>query len=244
MTIAVLGYDFPHKKTVDVLLRLSMAGENAVVLAAGWQSLPGRSAVRTTVRKQSQHPRDIASWLDFEYVATPHDSSDCLRRLQAADVGVVAGARILSPEAVEAPAMGVLNLHPAELPSVRGLDSLLWSVLLDVPLGVSAHVVDQHVDCGRLVRFEPIDVLVGDTVFDLSERLYEKQLEMLMPALARLRAGVSGESLEGQGQVRSRMPSDVAESVGSETMAEYIAAHGKKVEEPEPKRPDRLVVSS
>jgi phosphoribosylglycinamide formyltransferase-1 len=243
MTIAVLGYDFPHKKTVDVLLRLSMAGEDAIVLAAGWQSLPG-SAVRTTVRRQSQHPREIAAWLGFEYFATPHDSSDCLKALLAAEVGVVAGARILSAEAVVAPAMGVLNLHPALLPSVRGLDSFLWSVFLDVPLGVSAHSVDQHVDCGTLIRFEPIEIRVGDTAFDLSERLYEKQLEMLVPALASIRAGLPAKSLEGQGQVRSRMPADVARTVGSVAVAEYIAARSETLEEPKTEHPATLVVSS
>jgi methionyl-tRNA formyltransferase len=228
MTIAVLGYDFPHKKTIDVLLRLSMAREEVVVLAASWQSLPG-SAVRTTVRSRVQHPRDIAAWLGFTYVAAPHDSSDCLGELHAAEVAVVAGARILTAEAVDAPSMGVLNLHPAMLPSVRGLDSLLWSVLLDLPLGVSAHVIDEHVDCGKLIRFEPIDLLADDTAFDLSERLYEKQLAMLVPALASMRAGDPTTSLEGQAPVRGRMPVDMAEMVVSETMAGYIVARSERV---------------
>jgi methionyl-tRNA formyltransferase len=213
-----------------------MAREEVVVLGASWQPLP-RSAVRTSVRSQVQHPRDIAKWLGFKYVATPHDSSVCLRELNAAEIGVVAGARILTAEAVNAPSKGVLNLHPAMLPTVRGLDSLLWSVVLDLPLGVSAHVIDEHVDCGRLIRFEPIDILVDDTVFDLSERLYERQLEMLVAALASIRAGVPTTSLEGREPVRRLMPVSMAEKVDSEIMARYIAARSERVHQPNGERP-------
>ncbi len=230
MTVVVLGYDFPHKKTIDVLLRLSMSGEEVVVVAAGWQALPA-SAVRTAVRRQIQHPKDVAAWLGYEYVASPHDSADCLRKLDSAEIGVVAGARILTAEVIRAPKLGILNLHPALLPAVRGLDSLLWLVYLDVPLGVSAHIIDEHVDCGRLIRFEPVDIMSGDTVFDLSERLYDRQIEMVVPTIASMRATTHAKPLEGEGQVRGRMSAGMAKMVISRRVPEYIAARSKGVEE-------------
>ena len=72
---------------------------------------------------------------------------------------------------------------------MRGLDALLWSIQNDVALGVTSHLIDSRVDAGRVLERRKIPLFRDDTLFDLSERLYEVQLEMLIEALRRALSG-------------------------------------------------------
>ena len=101
-------------------------------------------------------------------------------------VGVIAGARILCPETIAALPGGILNLHPGLLPNARGLDALLWSIYDGCRLGVTAHIIDRHVDAGRIVQQVAISEHHNDALVDLAERLYQTQLEMLPGALAEM----------------------------------------------------------
>lgn len=196
--VVVFAYDFPHRKTQDVLLRLFLDGVRVdAVLAAPRValSIPAPS-VRTKVRgAQALHPRDVAARLGADYVVLAHDGPEIGRVLaeRAPSLGVIGGARILPREVIEAFAVGVLNLHPGLIPEVRGLDALLWAVRGDHPLGVTAHLVDERVDAGAVLATETIRVAQDDTPFDLSEKLYHAQLGLLRPALER---AVSGERLD------------------------------------------------
>ena len=104
----------------------------------------------------------------------------------------MAGARILKQRVIDCFSIGIINFHPGLIPEARGLDAMLWSVLRDVPLGISAHLIDEHVDAGRLLLRQLIPIAADDTALDLSERLYEYQLDMLEPAVE---AALAGEGI-------------------------------------------------
>lgn len=194
MSIVVFAYDFPHVKTEDVLTRLFTEQQPvALVLAAPRVELgiPG-ATVRTKVRRApAYHPRDLSDRLGFPYVSAPHDSESAAAAIRESGgtVGLVSGARILGPEIIGLFEHGIVNMHPGLIPEVRGLDALLWAVLKDVPLGVTAHLIDARVDAGSVLARETIPVRPDDTVFDLTERLYRKQLDMLVPAVQDALAG-------------------------------------------------------
>lgn len=104
-------------------------------------------------------------------------------------MGVIAGARILKPQVIDQFKIGIINLHPGLIPEVRGLDAMMWAIYHDLPLGVTAHLIDHRVDAGRILLRKPIPLFPDDTLLDLSERLFEYQLEILGDAIERALLG-------------------------------------------------------
>jgi len=186
--LVVFAYNFPHKKTVDVLLHLFAHG-----YPVGWVlaadpvplSIPP-PAVRTKIAHYVPlHPQIVAERLGAQYVVAPHNSQLVEQLLSEIkpELGVIAGARILKDFVINKFRIGIINLHPGLLPEARGLDAMLWSIYKDIPLGVTAHLIDESVDAGRLLLREEIPIFADDTLLDLSERLYDYQLKLLAPAL-------------------------------------------------------------
>jgi phosphoribosylglycinamide formyltransferase-1 len=186
----IFAYDFPHKKSQDVILRLIASGRKPkAVLAAPPVALEvPPPAIRVKPRHADLvHPGALCDALGIEYVVVDHRSDTCLLVLDElrSELGVVAGARILPPPVLERFPLGVINLHPGLLPQVRGLDALQWALYRDQPLGVTSHLIDARVDAGWILERREIEVHHDDTLVDLGLRLYETQLAMLDGAIAR-----------------------------------------------------------
>ncbi len=196
LNLAVFAYNFPHKKTQDFLTRLFLEGYKITVVVAADPvklNIPP-STIRTKIRHGTpMHPRAISESIGAEYHVLPHNSPECVNLLKSkrCELGVIAGARVLKSTVIDSLPAGIINFHPDLIPEARGLDSLLWSILDDVPLGVTAHLIDRHIDRGTVLLKRTIPVLADDTVFDLSEKLTDLQLEMIGPAIE--------AALEGQG---------------------------------------------
>ncbi|MDR9392595.1 MAG: formyltransferase family protein [Trueperaceae bacterium] len=225
--VVVFGYNFPHKKTQEVLLHMYARGLRIdTVLAADpvTLSIPP-STRRTKIRHRGLiHPREVAAAVGAEYIVLPHNSAEAAAFLQEArpKLGVIAGARILRACVIEPFELGVINLHPGLLPNVRGLDSMLWAIHDGLPLGVTSHLIDARVDAGRVLIRRPIDVLEDDTLLDLSERLFETELELIAPSVAASLDG-SGELLRGLPPSRGKMPPQVEQFVVEELFQDYRA---------------------
>jgi methionyl-tRNA formyltransferase len=192
--IGLFAYNFPHKKTVDFIVR--MLAEQIpidVIIAADAVKLPiHESSVKTKIRHQELiHPKLLADRLGIRYEVHPHNSEEAVNLVKemGLDIGIIAGARILKEPVINAFRSGVINFHPGMLPEVRGLDALLWSVHFNQPLGVSAHLINRQIDAGLLLEKKKLRIYEDDTVFDLSERLYEYQLGMIRSALDKTIAG-------------------------------------------------------
>lgn len=188
--VVVFAYNFPHRKTQDFLFRLFAEGiEVSDVFAADPVELsipPGQ--IRTKVRHAGLvHPRKVAEAIGSRYHVIPHRGSELIGLLKELNpsIGVIAGARILKSDVISQFERGIINFHPGLIPEARGLDALLWSVYNSVPLGITSHLIDHRVDAGRILERRKISILHDDTVFDLSERLYETQMDMLSEAIKR-----------------------------------------------------------
>ncbi|MDB4908859.1 MAG: formyl transferase domain protein [Gemmatimonadetes bacterium] len=184
----VFAYDFPHKKTQDVILRLVASGVTpAAVIAAPPVDLHlPPSALRVKARHVGLvDPSALCAALHIEYHVVDHRSSECLMELDLLDttLGIIAGARILPRSVIERFSRGIINLHPGLLPATRGLDAMQWTIYRDLPLGVSAHLIDHRVDAGALLLTQQIDEYPDDTLVDVSLRLYETQLDVLPEAI-------------------------------------------------------------
>ena len=88
------------------------------------------------------------------------------------DLIIFAGGNILRKPLLEVPRLGVLNVHLALLPEVRGMSSPEWSLLNQVPVGVTVHYMDAGIDTGPILqRYEFPDVFACETLNDLRNRL-------------------------------------------------------------------------
>lgn len=197
--IALFAYDFPHKKTQDILTRLFFEGFNVWgIFAAPYTPLGiPEPSVRTKVRHSALlHPKKIAQRIGANYYVFPHESEhivDLINKYKL-DLGIIAGARILPEVIIDSFKCGIINFHPGLIPEIRGLDAMLWSIYWGVPLGVTAHIIDKRVDAGTIISREIIPIYYDDTLFDLSERLYEKQLEMISEAIVSVLTGKGYEA--------------------------------------------------
>jgi hypothetical protein len=186
--LVVFGYDFPHHKTEDLLLRLVGDGlRPQLLVGAPHVTLPHRMVrPRLRLRREpAELPRRVAGALNIAYLRAPHTASALAGVLAdlRPDIGIVAGGRVLPGDVLALFPRGIVNLHPGLLPQSRGLDSWLWDIWHGRPMGVSAHVIDGHVDCGRLLDRRPIEVFADETLPEISDRLYRLQLRMASVAL-------------------------------------------------------------
>ncbi|WP_027135534.1 phosphoribosylglycinamide formyltransferase [Geminicoccus roseus] len=105
--------------------------------------------------------------------------------------------RILGPELVEAWADRMLNIHPALLPSFKGLHTHEQALAAGVRLhGCTVHVVRPALDDGPIVVQGVVPVLPGDDAASLAARvirLEHRAYPLALDLLASGRARVEGE---------------------------------------------------
>lgn len=184
MKLAVFAYNFPHKKTQTFLLRLFLEGYNIEFVVASEPvelDLP-KSILRVKPRHiDLLHPETICQRLKVPYHVLPHNSAQVAELIRAnnIEVGIIAGARILKKHIIDSVGRGIINFHPGLIPEVRGLDALKWAIYRDLPIGVTAHFVDERVDAGRIILKQEIPIYKDDTFIDLSLRLEESQTNLL-----------------------------------------------------------------
>jgi folate-dependent phosphoribosylglycinamide formyltransferase PurN len=64
----------------------------------------------------------------------------------------------------------VVGGHYADLPRLRGTDTVRWTILLDHPMVVSHQVLTAEFDMGDIVRRTPVEVRRGDDIATIRRR--------------------------------------------------------------------------
>jgi phosphoribosylglycinamide formyltransferase 1 len=114
--------------------------------------------------------------------------------------------RILSPIFVRHYKDRILNIHPALLPSFRGMDAFSQALSYGVKwTGTTVHIVDEDVDHGPIIYQKPVPVLENDTHESLKARIqraeykaYPKAIKMFIEG----RPNVQGRKLIWQKEER------------------------------------------
>ncbi len=212
--VVVFAYNFPHRKTQDFLFHLFACGikVNHVFAADAVKLDIPPSEVRTKIRHCTQlHPSDVAKSIGAQYHQVPHQGSQINTLIEEInpEIGIIAGARILKADVINGFRNGIINFHPGLIPEARGLDALLWSIRNDISLGVTSHLIDERVDAGKILERRIIDLQEDDTIFDLSERLYEIQLEMLPLAIDRAQESMTEDVDFESGTYNRKMNGDM-----------------------------------
>ena len=212
--VVVFSYNFPHRKTQDFLFHLFASGikVNHVFAADAIKLDIPQSEIRTKIRHCIPlHPADVSKAIGAQYHQIPHQGPQINSLIEEInpEIGIIAGARILQADVINGFKSGIINFHPGLIPEVRGLDALLWSIRNDIPLGVTSHLIDEKVDAGTVLEKRIIDLNADDTIFDLSERLYEIQLNMLPDAIERALNQLDEKIFCKSGTYNSKMNGDL-----------------------------------
>lgn len=186
--VMLFCYDFPHKKTQDFILRLLVEGYIIkYVIAAPWKKLTIEQPVIRIAPSHTGliHPQKICQHFEISYKVFPHESSEATGHIKRypVDLFIISGARILPNKLIEESGRKILNIHPGLLPEVRGIDTLLWSIYHNVPIGITAHFISSRIDSGTFIYKEKLRLYKTDALIDVSLRLLEKQPDILIKAL-------------------------------------------------------------
>ena len=223
-------YDFPHAKSVDFIRRCIKENiQIDVIVAASHENLKKTKRVlhfhkHTTT---SCHPRDVASQFSIPYFNCNHNSLEVKRIINEFKInfGIIAGARILNKDIIAEFSFGILNIHPGLLPYNRGLDSVLWAIHGNKKIGVSAHLINDKIDKGRLILEKKIEEFNSDSIFDIYREVYKIQLDLLPKAYALIGNKNSFRILTG-GIYYTYMPEEIQIKT-LKNLKSYIANYSK-----------------
>ena len=105
----------------------------------------------------------------------------------APDYILLAGyMRIVPPEFVSAFEGKIINIHPALLPSFKGLHGQRQALEYGVKIaGCTVHYVDEGMDTGKIIAQRAVEVKDDDTEDTLSARILEQE-HQLYPAVVKM----------------------------------------------------------
>lgn len=206
--IGIITYDFPHRKTQDLIARLIFSGyTNLIIFATPYVERKNfrplfihrpSGAVNISVH-------DLCTRMNIKYVqANVAELNEYFRKYKLDHI-LIAGAGILPEETVKN--HRIINSHPGYLPNVKGLDAFKWAIYNNQPIGVTSHYVSDKTDEGILIERKIVPVYFEDTFHSVAYRQYETEIEMLVNAIEIIKTKDVHEQLADENyQPARRMP--------------------------------------
>ena len=209
LTLGIITYDHAHLKTEQLVHRFLLKNILAkcrkldlVLLALPFLARPARTVLLShrPDQERSVSARELSARHGLQFLPCTHDSIP-----NVADYYLVAGAGIISEEAIGK--KKIINVNPGVISSARGLDAFKWSILLNVPLGVTLHFIDAQVDAGETIAVIETPIYADDNLETLSRRHYELELDVAVEFLTFLDGKSKGSFAAYPEQpARKRMP--------------------------------------
>jgi len=127
--------------------------------------------------------------VDYSKFGSRSDYNSALRDAMdesGADLFVLAGyMRLLDPDTVRCFPGRMINIHPALLPSFKGLNAQRQAIEYGVKVsGCTVHFVDEEMDHGAIIMQCPVPVSGDDTEETLSERILAEEHKALRESVA------------------------------------------------------------
>jgi formyltetrahydrofolate-dependent phosphoribosylglycinamide formyltransferase len=171
---------------------------------------------------------------DYSSKEAHDDAIDAALQVLGADIVCLAGyMRLLTARFVEAWEGRLINIHPALLPSFRGLDTHRRALEAGVRIhGCTVHFVTAETDAGPIIAQAAVPVLTGDSEADLAARVLKAEHE-LYPLALRLVAEGNVRMVNGQamfdgviesardGNARLFSPASWSEELDFEALARF-----------------------
>lgn len=167
---------------IDAVRRKKLKATLTLVVSDRPRAFALKRAERAGIETAVVRPREYPSRELYEQ-ALLH-----LLKARRVEAVVLAGfMRILSPTFIRAYRHRILNIHPALLPSFRGMNAVAEALAYGVRLtGVTVHLVDEGVDTGPIVLQESVAVKPADTEKTLHERIHGLEHRLYPQAIALL----------------------------------------------------------
>lgn len=119
----------------------------------------------------------------------PPEVTEWFRSLRLDAMAVVAYGRIIPQSIIDAPRLGVVNVHASLLPKYRGAAPIQWSIAEgETRTGVTTMMIDAGLDTGDILLAEETPVEPDETAVELSERLSLLGADLLVRTLRALDA--------------------------------------------------------
>jgi phosphoribosylglycinamide formyltransferase 1 len=216
LRVAIITYDHVHLKTEQLVHRFLLKKRLAIgrdldltLLALPFSSRPSRTILfaHRPDQEKSVSTRDLAANHHLDFLSCTYDFIP-----DAADFYLIAGAGIFSAKAIGG--KKIINVHPGIIPSARGLDAFKWSILDNIPLGVTLHYVDAKVDAGETIAIVRTPIFLSDSLDILARRHYELELDVASEFLTLLDGEANDTtSTYSANPARKRMPINVEQEM-------------------------------
>ncbi len=166
----------------------ALAKEHDVVLAVTQPDKPAGRGLKLSESPVAKRAKALG--IPVEKPKRLRKNAAFLEKLKALapEAGVVAAYGKIIPEAVlEAFPKGILNIHPSLLPKYRGAAPVNWALIEgEEATGVSIMRLDTGMDTGPLYVQEKTAIGPDETALELSERLRDRGVELLLGVLEKL----------------------------------------------------------
>lgn len=205
MRIGVLTYTSPHRKTFDTLCRLFIKGFFDVTVFAKEMTYVKK------YRPLFQHRPDMnylvpQTSMCCDAFGYSYQEFENFSEIEGYDAYLVCGVGLIPEDFVAR--HRIINAHPGLIPEVRGLDSLKWALFEGKPVGVSTHFLGNEIDAGEVIERREIELIEGESLFELGMRVYYNEIDMLVQALEKIND--KHECLAaGESVVHKRMPTEI-----------------------------------
>jgi phosphoribosylglycinamide formyltransferase-1 len=183
------------ERTTIIGIVSSGRGENVRYIIEGVRSgyLPAYVGIVLTDQKDAGALRIAGEYglktiyLDPSGLSREAYDKAMMEKLDSAGVDLVVLTgymRILSSSFVEHYRNRILNIHPALLPSFRGLNAFQQALNYGVKwTGITIHIVDENVDHGPIIYQVPVRVKENDTYESLKARIQKAEFRAYPEAI-------------------------------------------------------------
>lgn len=216
MKICVFAYSFEHKKSYEIICSLLFNGIKIKhIFAANKVKLNFKKSKKRDFVRGLNFPKikQICKSHRIKYLNIQHNSKKLLKILnkEKFDLGIIAGARILNSPVIKSFKIGILNTHKGLLPDNRGLDTIKWAILKNIPQGVTSHLINEKIDLGKIISKKKIRIYKDDNLTDINERLQNTELSLLIKSLYKLKAKKNFMNVYSKNKSHSSMPKNLEE---------------------------------
>ncbi len=107
-----------------------------------------------------------------------------------APLAVLVSFKIVPKEFLAAFPNGIINLHPALLPDLRGAAPVQWAIMLGYEKsGLTTFIVSEKVDCGKILLQSEFDIGIDETAGEIFQKIVQPGAEILERSISEYISG-------------------------------------------------------
>lgn len=211
MHIGIITYQTGHLMTLQLLMKLQQKNMKITIFAFPFVKRPKEKIVFPDRPEQildfDLHKYCSQNNIDYvEVNGWSKADSDLMRERATPDYYLTCIAKIIPDFFLERRI--ILNTHPGLLPNNRGVDAFKWAVLNGDQLGVTLHIIDKDIDCGKILKKAKVPIFKDDNFYDVAKRSYYIECDLLANFDYHISAIESAESVSNHSYLSKKKVPD------------------------------------